>query len=112
MDERRKEIINLCFNLFDGDSKSEIKKHNKSALKLLDIFNEVKEDKKYAQLLYSALLKHEDDKVKYEAACCCLTLKVYTWKAKTILRKIKRRNPNTSLGVSASLVLDKYKILL
>lgn len=109
MEEKQKEIINLCFDLFNGESKGEVKKHNKSALKLLDIFNEVKENEEYAELLYSSLLNYKDDRVKFEAACCCLKLKIKRHKSKSVLKKIKKNYHKTFIGVSAALVLEYEK---
>ena len=108
MDKVQQKIINLCSNLF-GETKAEIKKNNKSVDKLIEIFEEIKTDGAYAQQVYAGLLDYDDDKVKFEAAICCLKLKVCVREAKRVLKQISQYNPNPAIRFSAEMVLENTK---
>ena len=108
MDKVRQEIINLCFNLF-GETKAEVKRNNKSVDKLIQIFEKIRSREGYAQQIYVDLLNYNDDRVRFEAAICCLKLKKNIKEAEKVLKHISQLNPNPAIRFSAEMVLDKWK---
>lgn len=87
MDKIKQEIVKLCLNLF-GETKAAVKKNNKSAERLIQIFNEIKTQEEYAQQLYAGLLDYNDDRVRFEAATCCFKLGKNIKLAKKTLKRI------------------------
>jgi len=108
MDEIKQEIISLCSNLF-GQTKAEVKKNNKSVDRLIQIFEKVKINKKYAHQLYKELLYYNDDKVRFEAATCCMKLNVNVKEAKKVLFNILEYNSNPAIRFSAEMVLERWQ---
>lgn len=108
MDKVRQEIINLCSNLF-GETKAEVKRNNKSVDKLIQIFEEIRTREEYAQQIYVDLLNYDDDRVRFEAATCCLKLKKNIKEAEKVLKHISQLNPNPAIRFSAEMVLDTWK---
>lgn len=96
----RQEIINLCSNLF-GETKAEIKRNNKSVDELIKIFEEIRTREEYAQQIYMDLLNYYDDRVRFEAATCCLKLKRNTKETEKVLKHISQLNPNPAIRFSA-----------
>lgn len=108
MDKVRQEIINLCSDLF-GETKAEVKRNNKSVDKLIQIFEEIRTQEEYAQQVYADLLNYDDDRVRFEAAACCLKLKKNIREAEKVLKHISQSNPNPAIRFSAEMVLDTWK---
>lgn len=108
VEKEKQKIINLCSNLF-GETKSEIKRNNKSVDELIRIFEELRSDEERAQRLYMDLMNYDDDKVCFEAATCCLKLKRNTKEAEKVLERISRLNPNPLIRFSAEKVLEVWR---
>lgn len=106
MDKTRERIIELCLHLF-GETKVEVKRNNKSADKLARIFEQIKKQEGYAEAVYTDLLNYDDDRVRFEAAVCCLKLKKRVREAKMVLKCISRQNANPLISFSAEMVLNK-----
>ena len=104
----RQEIINLCSNLF-GETKAGVKRHNKSVDELIQIFEKIRTREEYAQQIYMDLLNYDDDKVRFEAATCCLKLRKNIKVAEKVLKNISQLNPNPEIRFSAEMVLDTWK---
>ena len=107
MDERAQKIINLCQHLF-GETKAEVKKNNQSVDKLICLFKDLNKTPEYAEKIYYELLQHPDDKVRFEAATCCLKLNKKINQAKGVLKSISKQNPNLSMQFSAEMILDVW----
>ena len=108
IDNISQEIIGLCSNLF-GVTKAEVKKSNVSSDKLDEIFDDVRKNYDYAKDLYSALLSHQNDKVRFVAAGCCLKLNAHVKKAEKVLKIISKENDNPSIRFSAEMTLEVWK---
>ena len=102
MDKTRERIIELCLHLF-GETKAEVKRNNKSVDKL------IKKQEGYVEAVYTDLLNYDDDRVRFEAAVCCLKLKKRVREAETVLKCISRQNSNPLISFSAEMVLNKQK---
>lgn len=108
MDKTRERIIELCLHLF-GETKAEVKRNNKSVDKLMQIFEQIKKQDGYAEAVYTDLLNYDDDRVRFEAAVCCLKLKKRVREAEAVLKCISRQNANPLISFSAETVLNKWK---
>lgn len=108
MDEVKQEIINLCFNLF-GETKAEVKRNNKSVDKLIQIFESIRTREEYAQQIYMDLLNYNDDRVRFEAAICCLKLKMHIKEAERVLKNISQSSLKPAMRFSAEMVLDTWR---
>jgi len=108
MDHVREEIIEQCSHLF-GETKAEVKRNNKSVDKLMQIFEQIKEQSEYAEAVYTDLLNYDDDKVRFEAAVCCLKLKKKVREAKMVLKCISQQNSNPAIRFSAEMVLETWE---
>lgn len=108
MDKTRERIIELCLHLF-GETKAEVKRNNKSVDKLMQIFEQIKKQDGYAEAVYTDLLNYDDDRVRFEAAVCCLKLKKRVREAETVLKCISRQNSKPLISFSAEMVLNKWK---
>ncbi len=108
MDKTRERIIELCLHLF-GETKAEVKRNNKSVDKLMQIFEQIKKQEGYVEAVYTDLLNYDDDRVRFEAAVCCLKLKKRVREAETVLKCISRQNSNPLISFSAEMVLNKRK---
>ncbi len=108
MDKTQQRIIELCLHLF-GETKAEVKRNNKSVDKLARIFEQIKKQDGYAEAVYTDLLNYDDDRVRFEAAVCCLKLKKKVREAETVLKCISRQNANPLISFSAETVLNKWK---
>ena len=84
-------------------------KNNKSADKPARIFEQIKKQDGYAEALYTDLLNYDDDRVRFEAAVCCLKLKKKVREAETALKCISRQNANPLISFSAEMGLNKRK---
>lgn len=108
MNEVSQKIIDLCSDLF-GETKTQVKKNNKSVDKLIKIFENLKETPEYAENIYSDLLTHSDDRVRFEAASCCMKLGCNVKDAENTLKTISQQNPNPIIRFSAEMVLEIWK---
>lgn len=106
--ETEYEIAQLGRNV-SGETKAEVKRNNKSVDKLMQIFEQIKKQEGYAEAVYTDLLNYDDDRVRFEAAVCCLKLKKRVREAETVLKCISRQNSNPLISFSAEMVLNKWK---
>lgn len=108
MDTEKQKIIDLCLNLF-GETKAKVKRNNRSVDGLIQVFEEIRTQEEYAQQIYKDLLSYDDDRVRFEAATCCLKLNTNIKEAEKVLKHISQLNPNPAIRFSAEMVLDTWK---
>ena len=109
--------MNNCYNLFvelslqqctknDYADKLKVKKHNTASKKLKKLQNEMKQN--ISEDVLYALIGHEDDRVKVNAASFCLHSEILTRQAVITLRKIINASNDETICFSAKMLLQKY----
>lgn len=76
---------------------------------MIQIFEKIKMQDEYAQQIYVDLLDYDDDKVRFEAAVCCLKLKKSIQKAEKVLKHISQSSSNPIVRFNAEMVLETWK---
>lgn len=102
-------IVDLCLQMRDYSSKSDVKKHNEATIKLLEIYDELSQDKDLAQLVYSHLMNSEIEKVRALAASHCLKMGIKIKEAEKVLITIASTSKNPIERFSAEMTLQVWK---
>lgn len=91
----------------DYANKLKVKKHNAALRKLNKLQDELKQNVS-EEILY-ALLGHEDDRVRVNAASFCLQSKILVEQAVLTLEKIIDVSDDSTICFSAEMLLQNYK---
>ena len=91
----------------DYVDKQKVKKHNAACYKLKKLKDEM-EQHPSEDVLY-ALLNHEDDRVKVNAASFCLKSEVLVEQSILTLEKIIAGSDDPTICFSAKMLLQKYR---
>lgn len=93
----------------DYANKEKVRKHNVASKKLLALQEEMKKNAD-EEVLY-ALLGHEDDRVKLNAASFCLQLGLLTEPSVLALKKVADDSGDTVIRFSAKMLLQTHNII-
>lgn len=91
----------------DYVDKQKVKKHNAACYKLKKLKDEM-EQHPSEDVLY-ALLNHEDDRVKVNAASLCLQLQILVEQTVLTLKRIIDISDDSTIRFTAKMLLQKYK---
>ncbi len=91
----------------DYANEQKVKKHNAAAKKLNKLQDEIM--KNISNDTLCALLNHEDDRVKVNAASFCLDSKVLVEQSILTLEKIIADSDDSTICFSAKMLLQKYR---
>ena len=95
------------FNKNDYGNKLKVKKHNAAYKKLNKLQDEMM--KNIGDDALHALLNHEDDRVKVNAASFCLNSKVLVEQSILTLKKIIAGSDDPTICFSAKMLLQKFR---
>ena len=109
IDNNYDKIVGLCKNLHTGDKKAQSNLHNNAMEQLAKLYYQFEKDRKYAENLYISLMRHEDDRVRLNAAASCLALNVNITDAQKNLKQISKTNFDPSVRFEAEMTLDIWK---
>ncbi len=90
----------------DYADKLKVKRHNTASKKLKKLQDEMKQN--VSEDIMYALLNHEDDRVKVNAASFCLQSESLTDQAVLTLKKIIDVSNDSTICFSAKMLLQKY----
>lgn len=93
----------------DYANKEKVRKHNAASKKLLALQEEMKKNAD-EEVLY-ALLGHEDDRVKLNAASFCLQLGLLIEPSVLTLKKLANDSDDSTICFSAKMLLETHKII-
>ena len=91
----------------DYANKLKVKTHNVASKKLRQLQTKMKKDSSEEMLLM--LLNHDDDRVKINAAFCCLQMDVLIEQTVLALKKIIDESNDSTLCFSAKMLLQSIK---
>lgn len=87
--------------------KKKVRNHNKAMTKLYEIANELKKNTDCASLVYSKLLHHPDEKVKFIAAAHLFQLRICENEARKIMYEISVYSNDPFIKSQASMFLER-----
>ena len=90
----------------DYANKLKVKKHNVASKKLKKLQDEMKQNA--SEDILHALLNHEDDRVKVNAASFCLQSEILFDQAVLTLERIIAVSDDSTICFSAKMLLQKY----
>ena len=93
----------------DYANKEKVRKHNVASKKLLVLQEEMKKNAD-EEVLY-ALLGHEDDRVKLNAASFCLLLGLLIEPSVLTLKKLANDSDDSTICFSAKMLLETHNII-
>lgn len=107
MNEYIKKYQDLCFDLNNGISKADIRRHNNAMKKLSEMYYQLCDidDKSF---IYS-LLNQQNIQVKFIVATHCLGWGIYLKEAKKVLKQITKNRDEPELAFNAEVTLSIYK---
>ena len=91
----------------DYANKLRVKEHNTAMKKLNKLQGEMKQN--VNEEIWCALLDHEDDRVKVNAASFCLQSKILVEQAVVVLEKVIDVSDDSTICLSAEMLLRIYK---
>ncbi len=91
----------------DYADKQKVKRNNVAFTKLNSMQEEMRQN--FGEEQWCALLNHEDDRVKVNAAVFCLKFKVLVEQAVFTLEKIKDGSDDSTISFSAKMTLQLYR---
>ena len=100
--------LQQCLKNDYADSEK-IRRHNVASKKLLALQEEMKKNAD-EKVLY-ALLTHEDDRVKINAASLCLLLGLLIEPSVLTLKKLANDSGDSTICFSAKMLLETHKII-
>ena len=100
--------LQQCLKNDYADSEK-IRRHNAASKKLLALQEEMKKNAD-EKVLY-ALLTHEDNRVKINAASCCLQLGLLTEPSVLALKKVADDSGDSVIRFSAKMLLQTHNII-
>ena len=93
----------------DYANKEKVRKHNVASKKILALQEEMKKNAD-EEVLY-ALLGHEDDRVKINAASFCLLLGLLIEPSVLTLKKLANDSDDSTICFSAKMLLETHNII-
>ncbi len=107
MNTYKERYLKFCGELYNGNTKQDVKRHNTAMHELSKIFHEVKKETDKSILL--ELLEEGDDKTKLLVASHCLGLSVYVQEAKKALSQVSKNKEDRILAFNAKTTWEVWK---
>ncbi len=111
MENYKERIIELALSTnsaTDYGDKAKLRRHNAAMKKLYAISLELKEDKQKAAQVYTELLTHPEEKVRYTAAAELIQLDICTKEAYSVMRKIWCEGEDLLISLHAKMYCEGW----
>lgn len=88
----------------DYANKCKVKAHNEASKKLKQLQDEMKQND--SECVLCALMSHEDDRVRINAASLCLQMNILVNQAVPVLKKIIENSTDATICFAAKMILQ------